>query len=180
MYWTPGHEAIKLNKRADQAAKEAAENPEETLILPTSLGGLLRHTKTLFHKREAVSIKPYKAKRRWIAEALNNLKKGQAAIIFQLQCGHCPLRKFLHRIGVEEHNRCTTCFAIETPAHYLIYCRRFTRQRQTFRQQLKEEEITVNTNSATALLDSPKAYPFLAQYILDTGRFPHLQTYVDS
>lgn len=175
-----GHEAIELNEKADQAAKEAAENPTDALILPTSLGGLLRRTKTLFHKREAVYIKPYKTKMKWIAEALNNLEKGQAAIIFQLRCGHCPLKKFLHRIGVEDNNKCTTCFATETPTHYLIFCRKFTKQRQAFRRRLKEEEIKVNTNSATILLDTPRIYPFLAQYILDTGRFPHLQTYIEN
>ncbi|KAG0150356.1 hypothetical protein CROQUDRAFT_88155 [Cronartium quercuum f. sp. fusiforme G11] len=52
---------IELNDKADECAKDEAENGKDQLILPTSLG-----------------------------------EKGQAAAIFQLRSGHCPLRKSLH------------------------------------------------------------------------------------
>lgn len=178
LYWTPGHEGVDLNEQADRAAKEAAEEGLNPVLLPTSLGCLLRHTRTTFKTREAVPNSPYKTKGKKISDALNQLEKGQAAAIFQLRCGHCPLRKFLYRIGVEEHNRCTTCFATETPAHFLVYCKKYTRQRRDFRKKLKEEDIKVNTNSAWAILDSPKTYPYLAQYIQDTERFIHLKSYL--
>lgn len=84
LYWTPGHEGIELNEKADEAAKKAAEDREETLMLPISLGGLLQHTRKVFNKRGAPSITPFKTKSKWIAEALNGLEKGQAAAIFQL------------------------------------------------------------------------------------------------
>lgn len=51
---------------------------------------------------------------------------------------------------------------------------------QAFRRRLKEEGIEVNINSSIQLLDSPKTYPFLAEYIQTTSRFPHLMTYVDT
>lgn len=149
------------------------------MMLPISLGGLLRHSRATFNRREAVSTPLYKTKSKKIAEALQHLEKGQAVAIFQLRCGHCPLRKFLHRIEAEEHDKCTTCFATETPAHFLIYCKKFTQQQQTFRRRLKEEEIKTNINSAMTLLDNPKVFPHLAQYIQDTGRFPHLKSYID-
>lgn len=178
LYWTPGHEGIELNEKADQAAREAAEDNAEAVSLPVSLGGMLRHTKETF-KRGAVSIKRFKTKGRMIADALNQLEKGQAAAIFQLRCGHSPLRQFLHCIGAEEDDRCETCKVKETPTHFLIFCRRFTTQRQTFRKKLKEEKIKVNTNSAVKLLDTPKIFPYLAQFIEDTHRFIHLKTYLD-
>lgn len=180
LYWTPGHEDIYLNKQADAAAKQAAEDGAEALMLPMSLGGLLCHTKKVLRNRGAVPIKPYKTKPKYIADALHLLEKGDAAAIFQLRCGHCPLNKFLHRIGAEEDNRCESCRAVETPAHFLIYCRRYSVQQRIFRGRLKEEEIKVNINLATALLDTPKAYPLLADFIRDTGRFTHLRSYLDT
>lgn len=179
LYWTPGHEGVTLNEAADAAAKEAADGNKDPVMLPVSLGGLLRHSRAVFNRREVVPISPYKTKSRKIAEALQRLEKGQAAAIFQLRCGHCPLRKYLHRIGAEDHNKCTSCFATETPTHFLIYCRRFTLQRRAFRKTLKEDGIKTNTNSATALLNNPAVFPHLAQYIHDTGRFLHLKSYID-
>lgn len=179
LYWTPGHEDIELNEKADEAAKAAAEEGIEPLTLPVGLGSLLQHSRKTFNKREAVSKTPFKTKGRWIADALNQLEKGHAAAIFQLRCGHCPLRKFLHQIGVEDSEKCDVCSAVETPAHFLIYCKNYTTQQRAFRQQLKEEEIKVNTNSAAALLDTPKIFPFLATFIQETGRFHHLKTYLE-
>lgn len=179
LYWTPGHEDVELNEKADEAAKKAAEDREDALTLPLSLGGLLQHTRKIFNQRGATPITPFKTKNKWVADALNNLEKGQAAAIFQLRSGHCPLHKFLHRIGVEDTDRCETCKAVETPAHFLIYCRKYTKERRRFREKLKEEKIKVNINSAMALLDTPKLYPYLACFIQETGRFPHLNTYLE-
>lgn len=47
------------------------------------------------------------------------------------------------------------------------------------RNKLKEEDIKVNFNLATAILDNPKVFPFLAQFIQDTERFVHLKTYIE-
>lgn len=132
LYWTPGHKNIEMNEKADQEAKAKAEDQSNTMMLLMSLGSLLQHTRKLFNKREAVSKTPLKTKGKWIADGLNQLEKGQAAAIFQLRCGHCPLRKFLNRIGAEESKTCDTCKAVETPAHFLIYCRKYTKQRREF------------------------------------------------
>lgn len=178
LYWTPGHEGIELNERADEAAKEATEEGGDVGTLPVGLGSLLRHTKDNI-KREVIPIKTFKKKAKYVAEALNKLEKGQAASIFQLRCGHCPLRKFLHQIGVEDDDKCDYCRVVESPNHFLIFCRKFSKQRQVFRQKLKEEHINIDINSTTRLLDTPAVYPYLAQYIEDTGRFVHLKTYLD-
>lgn len=94
LYWTPGHEGIELNEKADEAAKTIAEDQSAAMTLPFSLGGLLQHRRKVFNERGAVSRLPLKTKSKWIADALDQLEKGQAAAIFQLRCGHCPLRKF--------------------------------------------------------------------------------------
>lgn len=180
LYWTPGHEGVDLNEEADVKAKEAAEDNSNPVILPMSLGCLLRHAREILPARGASSIPSYKTKSKWIADALNRLEKGQAAAIFQLRSGHCPLKKFLHRIGVEENDKCETCKAVETPAHFLVYCKRYTMERRRFRQRLQDEEIKINTNSARILLDTPRIFPILAQFIQDTGRFQYLASYLEN
>lgn len=132
LYWTPGHEGVELNEIADNEAKAAAEENIDPVILPISLGCLLCRVKETFRTRGAEPIPPYKTKGRWIADVLNTLEKGQAAAIFQLRSGHCPLKKFLHRIGVEEDNKCETCKVVETTTHFLIYCKRYTKERRIF------------------------------------------------
>lgn len=178
-YWTPGHEEIEMNERADKATKEAAESNEDPVTLPISLGCLMRRAREKIQTRGAPPISPYKTKSKWISDALHTLEKGQAASIFQLRCGHNPLQKFLHRIGAEDSDRCAACSAKGTAAHFLIYCKQYRTQRQAFQRQLKEEMIKVDFNSATKLLDTPAAFPYFAQYVQATGRFTHLKTYLE-
>lgn len=171
LYWTPGHEGVDLNEQAGKEAKAAAEEDLEPVILPISLGGLMQHMKEVCKYRGVKSIQPCQTKGRCIADALNPLEKGQAAAIFELRCGHCPLKKFLHRIGAEDDDKCDTFKAVKTEAHFLVYCKKYTKERQAFQRRLKEEGIKLNTNLAWTLLDTPKVYPCLAQFILETGRF---------
>jgi hypothetical protein len=54
-----------------------------------------------------------------------------------------------------------------------------TKQQQAFRKQMKKEKMKVEINSAIDLSDTPKVYPYLAQFIENTGRFIYLKTYLD-
>lgn len=94
LYWTPGQEVFELNEWADKAAKEAAEGSPVAATLPISLGSLLRHVKETF-KREACPLKQYKTRGTITAGTLNKTEKRQATTVFQLRCGHCPLKQFL-------------------------------------------------------------------------------------
>ncbi|KAG0145350.1 hypothetical protein CROQUDRAFT_15899, partial [Cronartium quercuum f. sp. fusiforme G11] len=109
--------------------------------------------------------------------ALDLLEKGQASSIFQLWSGCCPLRKYLHRIKVEQDPRCEHCKLVETPIHFIAYCKKFEQQRIFFGMELKKANVKVNTNSATAVFDNTATYPHLVKYIEGTRRFKHLKSY---
>ncbi|KAG0144731.1 hypothetical protein CROQUDRAFT_94642 [Cronartium quercuum f. sp. fusiforme G11] len=47
-----------------------------------------------------------------------------------------------------------------------------------FQMKVKTEKLSTNILSADAILDDPKAFPYFAQYILDTGRSDHLCSYL--
>lgn len=78
LYWTPGREDIDLNEKADKAAKQAAEKYEDPMILPTSLGCLLKSTQEKIRYREAVSTPPYKTKKmdHWRSDLFRNRPSG--------------------------------------------------------------------------------------------------------
>ncbi|KAG0147368.1 hypothetical protein CROQUDRAFT_43050, partial [Cronartium quercuum f. sp. fusiforme G11] len=143
-----GHEVIDLNEKADEAAKRAAGEDENRLNLLIALGGLLLHTKRLFQKRRAGSVSAFHTKSAMIADGLDKLEKGQVSAMFQLRYGHNDLRKYLFRIRAELSEQCESCNAVETRAHFLVYCRRYSKQ--------SRELIKVNRNSAIAILDNPK------------------------
>lgn len=182
-FWVPGHEAVKENEEADKAAKEAAESGANSgNLLPMSLSKLVQTTRTSFHLRTAAFTtgrEDLKTQPRKIADALARLEKGQAASIFQLRSGHCPLNGYLHRFNHHQTGKCDVCRAPETVPHFLLYCRRFKIQRGMLRKRLTDDEVKVNPYSLKSLLNTPSTYPRLAQFILETGRFTYLKSYLD-
>lgn len=180
LYWTPGHEGIELNEKADEAAKKAASNESTSRLTPASLSKLLQIKPENFHLRTAkfsTGQKYLRTQPRKIADALTRLEKGEAATIFHLQSGHSPLNDYLKRFNHHATGRCDYCKIPETVAHFLIHCQQFKSQRSRFRKAIKEDELKVNTYSVPALLNNTKVYPLLAKFILDTGRFKFLKSY---
>lgn len=181
-YWVPGHEDIEENEAADKAAKEAAEvGATNAKLLPTSLSKLAQETRTTFHLRTAdftTGRKELKTQPRKIADSLSRLEKGQAAAIFQIRSGHCPLNEYLRRFNHHPTGKCDICKSPETVSHFILYCKNFKQQRRTFRKRLQEDEIKVNQYSLTSWLNTPDAYPRLAEFILNTGQFTYLKSYL--
>ncbi|KAG0140452.1 hypothetical protein CROQUDRAFT_100103 [Cronartium quercuum f. sp. fusiforme G11] len=180
LYWTPGHEGIPLNEKADTAAKRAAKEEGRKTHLPTSLTNLLQATwnSLTIPSSEFPSHTPsFKTTAKRIADAFNILEKGQAAAIFQLRTGHCPLNAYLHRFKRTTTKYRGTCGVPETVSHFLLYCRKYRSQRKAFRLRVKTEKLRTNVHNTNAISDDPKVFPFLAQYVLDTGRFEHLFSY---
>lgn len=132
-YWTPGHEGIELNDKADEKAKQAVKNTNRKLLMPTSLSKLTQVTRELFHLKTAnfeTGKKTLHTQPRKVADALARLEKGEAAVIFHLRSGHAPLNAYLKRFKHHDTGKCDHCRIPETVAHFVLHCMHFKQQRQ--------------------------------------------------
>ncbi|KAG0141439.1 hypothetical protein CROQUDRAFT_51678, partial [Cronartium quercuum f. sp. fusiforme G11] len=186
-FWTLGHIGIALNEAANEAVKCTAEMEAQEPItplwthLPKSLPSLLQETwiALSFKSSDFISHKQnLTTPAKKIADALNGLEKGQAAAIFQLHSGHCPLNVYLHHFKKATSKYCSFCGVPETVAHFLLYCRRFQTQQRTFRMKVKAQKLKINLYNVNNLLNDPRIFLDLAQYVLNTGRFEHLCSYL--
>ncbi|KAI7937319.1 hypothetical protein MJO29_014634 [Puccinia striiformis f. sp. tritici] len=188
LYWCPGHEGLAANERADllagqaAVAKSTATSPLNPLTLPNSIAKLNQDSRATFSKEVALTPKEqirfgFRTNPKKITQALDALEKGVAATIFQLRADQAPLNHFLMRIRTTTDPRCRFCGEIENAAHFLRFCRKYTAQRQALRKRLRQEKIRVSTHTSKAILDQPRAFPALGDYILATNRFPHIKLY---
>lgn len=180
-YWAPGHAGIELNEVADSLAKEAAANQTDSITLPSSLGSLTRQINSTFNVNRLL-FKPgknlYRTAPKEISKELLSMERGRAAAVFQLRTKHSPLNAHLFRRQLTDSPLCSHCRKIESTEHFLLYCSRFKKARQLFRNKLKAEEIKINWNNAKKLLDSPKVFFLLSDFILQTKRFVYFKSYV--
>ena len=82
-----------------------------------------------------------------------------ASLIFQLQVGHAPLNKYLHRFKKVDHARCPACGdQVETVEHFLLHCPNFTHECWLLLVKLKRTvpltiEILSNKNTILSLIN---------------------------
>ncbi|KAJ7156482.1 hypothetical protein C8R43DRAFT_818576, partial [Mycena crocata] len=87
----------------------------------------------------------------------------------QLRTGHVGLNAYLARFGAVDSALCSTCREPETVNHYLLTCRRFSRERDALRRALfADERQPLNKKT---LLGTPKNRSKLLQYVANTERF---------
>ncbi|KAG0146319.1 hypothetical protein CROQUDRAFT_523303 [Cronartium quercuum f. sp. fusiforme G11] len=89
----PGHEGISLNEKADAEAEKAFEEVKNDAKVLVSLSFLKAQARKSFETRGVpLNRSPYVTTGKKISDAFNELEKGRAAAIFQLESGHSPLR----------------------------------------------------------------------------------------
>lgn len=179
--WTPGHVGIELNEEADQLAKQATIDQQKKFKLPASLGSLKQKSKNTFHPSLfpfKPGSRPYRTNPKDIAKALMSMEKGRSAVISQLRAEHSPLNEHLYKRKLIDSPLCAKCGVRETTDHFLSYCRKYKNARRWFRNKLKEEKFRLNWYNTTKLLDSPKIFHLLSEFILKTQRFVFFRSYI--
>ena len=187
--WTPGHENINGNERADGAAKAAAsgrssEKKELPPLLrrkplPVSVSAtrqLLKKTIKTQWQTEWRESRRYAGSNEIDASLPSNnylhivdqLHRNQASLLTQLRTGHIPLNAILHRIKRSETADCPHCKngRRETIHHYLLVCPKYAGARRLLRAKLQ-----CDATSIPFLIGSRIGIPHLLRYISNTERF---------
>lgn len=192
--WIPGHSGVEGNEWADTEAKAAAEGNSTPLsrripallhTLPRSVAALKaqhkqqtavqweerwRNTKRAKHMSKFDRSPPGKRTLQFYA----NLPRRSCSILTQLRTGHIGLNRFLFRINAVTSPLCALCRTPETVDHFILHCRRFTKERHVLRKTLKK---SLNLHM---LLGKPKHVTKLLRYVHSTERFPAYHDYYDA
>ena len=137
--WTPSHEGVIGNERADRTAKQAAEGREseadQEYLREASLSHLARVTTETRAKATAEWIRTHCGrKRRYrpprggkMRKELGKAPKELASRFYQLMTGHAATAEHLSRVGQASSDSCFWCGSKErqTRHHLFVKCRRW-------------------------------------------------------
>ena len=97
---------------------------------------------------------------------LTDRPRCDTSILTQLRSGHVTLQLLLRKIKAEESALCPHCSAPESVSHFLLYCSKYTDQRQSL-----HFKTGIAASSMPWLLNDAKVVPHTLRYIADTKRF---------
>ena len=151
--WTPSHEGIEGNERADEMAKRAAEEREGVasprFLKEASLSHLTRATTEARSRATAEWIRTRSGRRRRyhplkggkMRKDLNRTRKELASRFYQMLSGHAATAEHLRRVGQTESDTCFWCGTGErqTRYHLFVRCRRWTPEIRRLWQRVRAE-----------------------------------------
>ncbi|KAG0143118.1 hypothetical protein CROQUDRAFT_109423 [Cronartium quercuum f. sp. fusiforme G11] len=153
LYWSPGHEEIPLNERADEVAGKAAESGRDLMHLRVSLTYLKAQAKkTCFIRGVPLNRPPFVTSAVKIADALDDSEKRSSGNVFS------------------SYDRVTALFDITTSEFKW-------KIQQPVRIAAWKEKIKTRFRDATKLPATPKAIKYIVKSVKAIGRFPHLRSY---
>ncbi|XP_066902703.1 uncharacterized protein [Halyomorpha halys] len=138
LVWTPGHNEITGNEKADQLTRNGAEHPP---IGPEPFLGISKsHQRKAVHDwrwkkagkewRDCIGLrqakilltKPSTSKTKWVL----GLSRNEIRLLIRVLTGHCRLKRHLKICGVVHDETCCLCGqAPETALHYIADCGRY-------------------------------------------------------
>ena len=187
--WTPGHEGIGGNEKADEEAKLAAEegsSPRRQLPtwvrrkgLPVSVSATRQRLKSEAKKcwknewskspRYEISVNIDRSlPSDNFLHIIDQLRRNQASILIQLRTRHLPLNANLLRIKRADTSDCPHCRSgtRETILHYILFCPHYESARSYIREIINKER-----NALAFLLGKRDGIPPLLRYVGATKRF---------
>ena len=185
--WIPGHQEIQGNKKADEAAKKAAQDPTINNALQRGTWNYMHLPLKSAQKMKIKALAKDNWKEVWdktkTAALLRHLSKGpkfqtgtkyygsaptrkSATTLVQMCTGHCGLNSYLNRFKKIPSAYCDCKYQKETVQHYLLECRRYKVERDTLRRIIGNERIKMEI-----LLGKPTYIKHIAKYVEETKRF---------
>ena len=73
--------------------------------------------------------------------------------------------EYLHKIKRRPHNKCLICNNVESAGHYLMFCKKYNKERAALKERLNTEELSIKK------ILNPKNTPHLIQYVKDTKMY---------
>jgi len=176
--WVPGHEGIRGNERADQAAKKAT-TPNTTTPATRMKSAQNRSIKTMANTKWKIEWKTGKANARRLRKMSKHpgtttgpalygalQKRKHVTWIAQLRTGHCHLNEYLYRFNKIETPECECGAEKETVDHFLLRCQLYDEERDMLRRKVGAEGMITSV-----LLGDRKIIKETVEYIEKTGRF---------
>ena len=181
--WVPGHREIQGNDHADRLAKAGLKRKAKDLL--TSLSYLKRRAKEDIlarWKQEWKDTRPAEKGRAYSKatrdtpkisykmQLLSGPKRVQAAY-YQLKLGQGFFKQFSKAIGKDDKGECFgDCNALQTPAHLLLYCKHYAKERKKMANTLDTPTLTLPLLFRTAR-GSAALLGFLKETEIATARW---------
>ena len=186
--WTPSHEGVEGNERADKTARRAAEEKggraSPQYLREASLSHLTRVTTEARTEATAEWIRTRVGQRQRyhppkggrMRKDLNGTRKELAGRFYQLLSGHAATAEHLVRIGQAESDRCFWCGSEEkqTRYHLFVKCRRWTPEIRELWQKVRMETEWGGAPSIRKLFGNEKNVKAILGFLEKTkvGKMP--------
>ena len=174
--WVPGHKNVQGNKRADQAAKAAAE-PNSTKPAKRMKSAQKRSIKSMTKTKWDTDWRNGRENARHLRKMSKHpdagtglmlygaLQRKQVAWTARLRTGHCHLNDYLHRFNTIETPECECGAAKETADHFLLNCEIYDEERDRLRRKVGSHGMITSM-----LLGDGRNIKDTMKYIEETGR----------
>lgn len=185
--WSPGHEGIPGNEKADEEAKKAAEGQSSSRdSLPKFLQKPIRNSISAIRQRIKTHVKNRTFKE-WTAspryaklapidrgppanrfwKIIKNCTRSETSALIQLRTRHIPLNAHLHRIKQVDHPFCRFCPGTrEDVPHLLLQCPQYINERVKLQRELGRRASDISY-----LLGTNDGVKQTMKYLRETGRF---------
>jgi len=151
--WIPAHCELQGNECADRLAKQATQKEGVDVSIPRNRFHLMNYMKMFYKQlwqnqwetidkgRFLFGIQPL------VTQCINvfGFSRKEERILHQLRLGKCKLNFYKFEINKHETGLCDFCMVFETIEHYLIDCKRYTKERKKLFSRLNVKQMCLQS-----------------------------------